>query len=480
MKSKCGLCSFIQPIQSEISAVYRIHVSVVFQAELKVNFNRPSHPVEVNFNLLSFSISLHLFHSPPLTKMELMSQFEGTMEGAPELQLINAADLLRSGQDDPTMTLKALQFLRYKATHNEDREAKMKLSILYADGLGKHIHQDQREATMWARSVYDKQLSQALAACACYLMDETTTRCSTNDNDDSSNNDEGVINMASLDTDLDPFSTIGLILLAGERKTTKTAPLSYLAGLLWIKGIGVEHDLQHGIDCLVNAASQGNHKQAAYELGRVYSDRYIHSLKDMRQSLYWYSRALELGDERALCDLAYGYYEGESDDDDGETTRSTSATTGTVIANGKTLPVVVKDDDLAFKYARRGADTKDRYCQYILGHLYMKGRGTTANAQEAIRWLELSAQQGFTEAIEELATVYLRGVGNVGKDYAKAHSICMLGMESNIVFCQAALGDIYRQGWGVDRDYHQAFQYYQTAATHEHPYPYAQHMLGEM
>ncbi|CAO3592010.1 unnamed protein product [Absidia cylindrospora] len=219
----------------------------------------------------------------------------------------------------------------------------------------------------------------------------------------------------------------------------------------------------------------------------------------MRKSLYWYDRALELGDDRALCDLAYGYYEGDDendalssideDDDEGDDSnnngddnagKETVANDNDDNNNSNKMPIVLKNDTLAFQYARQGADAKDRYCQYILGHLYLKGRGTTANAQEAIRWLELSAHQGFTEAMEELATVYLRGVGNVGKDYAKAHTICLLGMENNVVFCQAALGDIYRQGWGVERDYHKAFQFYQTAASHGDPYPYAQHMLGEM
>ncbi|CAO3592011.1 unnamed protein product [Absidia cylindrospora] len=155
--------------------------------------------------------------------MELASQFNGFMDGAPELQLMNATDLLRSGQPDKTLTLKALQFLRFKAMHKEDREAKMKLSILYSDGLEQYIRQDQREATMWARSVYDKQLSGALAACACFLVDETIIN-----NNNSENGGGGGI---------DPFSTLELI-FEGSSEGKKAAPLSYLAGLLWIRVLG--------------------------------------------------------------------------------------------------------------------------------------------------------------------------------------------------------------------------------------------------
>ncbi|ORX46783.1 HCP-like protein [Hesseltinella vesiculosa] len=212
---------------------------------------------------------------------------------------------------------------------------------------------------------------------------------------------------------------------------------------------------QQGLDVLSRAALQGHHKQAAYELGRLYSDRYLHEHnKDSSTALQWFHTALDLGEQRALVDLAYGYYEGDNHDG--------------------------KNDAQAFRFAKQGADINDRYCQYVLGHLYLKGRGTSQNAIEAVKWLQCSADQGFAEAIEELAAVYLRGYGNVAKDYAKAYAICKRGLEYSLPFCQMTLADMYRHGWGTVRDYQQAFNYYQLAATHADPSPYAQHCLGEM
>ncbi|CAO3637738.1 unnamed protein product [Cunninghamella echinulata] len=267
-----------------------------------------------------------------------------------------------------------------------------------------------------------------------------------------------------------------------------TTPLFYLAGLLWMKGVGVEQDIQKSVSCFIEATINGNHKESAYELGRIYSDRYPHSLNQPQQSLIWFKKALEWGDQRALVDLAYGYFEGDDDQEEYNNNNSNNNNCENILErdqhqhqqyknNNKNNRV--KKDELAFQYAQQGALAKDKYCQYILGYLYLKGRGTVENAYEATEWLEQSAYQGFAEAIEELATIYLRGHGNVAKNYEKAYSICMLGAD-HIAFCQATLGDLYRNAWGVDRDYQKAFQYYQKAASHHEPYPYAQHMMGEM
>ncbi|KAI7901446.1 uncharacterized protein BX663DRAFT_531864 [Cokeromyces recurvatus] len=73
------------------------------------------------------------------------------------------------------------------------------------------------------------------------------------------------------------------------------------------------------------------------------------------------------------------------------------------------------------------------------------------------------------------------GHGNVKQDYEKAYQCCISPSALHIPFCQARLGDMYRNGWGVARDFQKAFEYYQNAASQSNsPYPYAQHMLGEM
>ncbi|CAO3617377.1 unnamed protein product [Mucor hiemalis] len=231
--------------------------------------------------------------------------------------------------------------------------------------------------------------------------------------------------------------------------------MCYLAGLMYTKGVGFEQDLKRGIACLKHAATEGRIAEAGCELGRIYGDRYKYSLNEPSESIHWFHRAFECGSTQAVVDLAYGFFEGNEQ--------------------------VPKDDVRALRYAKDGALLNDKYCQYIVGHIFLKGRGVEANAQEAVKYLNASASQGFAVALEEETLVYMYGHGNVKQDYKKAYQCCMQSIAANIPFCQARLGDMYRNAWGVTQDFHKSFEYYQNAASQtDAPYPYAQHMLGEM
>ncbi|KAI9313179.1 hypothetical protein BX666DRAFT_746639 [Dichotomocladium elegans] len=346
---------------------------------------------------------------------------------APELHLITATELIRSSKDQSSdeERLKALKFLRYQAAAHQDIEAKTKLCTIYAaqDDAVQNVTPDEREVEMWSQSVFDKQLSEALASCAEYLVSNDTHPITT--------------------------STIDLILSGASSSSKENTHVNYLAGLLLIKGIGVSRDLEKG-KALLELAAEAGCGEAAYELGRVCGDRYSFSLDDPPKSLHWYERAVALGETKAYVDLAYLSFNGQGEegtDGRGTTTLSSSA---------------------ALEYAKRGAEeTKDRFCQYILGHL-------ASTPEEAITWLTESAQQDFALAIEELASIYMKK-----QDYQEAMKWSTKG--SDIPFCQTALGDMFRNGWGVARDYQRAFQYYQTAASQpEAPNHYAQYMLGEM
>lgn len=335
---------------------------------------------------------------------------------APELHLISATEVIHSTaqQSSREQRLQALQFLRYQATAHGDIEAKTKLCTIYSQS-SHAMAANEREADMWAQSVFDKQLSDALTSCAEYLAHHEPLSDNTVD-----------------------------VILQGSSHGGGTQ-VAYLAGLLLTRGIGVDRDRTRGMALLEQAAEEQG--EAAYELGRLYGDRYTDSLNDISKSIAWYERAVALGQTKAYVDLAYGYYNHNNDNDK---ERIAAAT----------------------RYATLGAEqSNDRFCQYILGHLAAVEED---NTDKAIEWLTQSAQQDFAVAIEELASIYMKK-----QAYKDALHWCTKG--SDIPFCQTALGDMYRNGWGVDRDYQKAFQYYQTAASQpEAPNHYAQHMLGEM
>jgi TPR repeat protein len=352
--------------------------------------------------------------------------FQKSLEIIPEeLRLIHCVNLVETSSDQ-NYTIEALNYLRQKATAHHDTEAKTKLSILFqSPNASPHLLADPNESMLWSRSVFDKQLAQALYHCAAIF----------NTSDD--------------------LSTMHFIETMTANLNSEPA-LCYLAGLLYTKSIGFEQDIQKGVQLLKHAATEGRIAEAGCELGRIYGDRYRYSLQQPAEAMHWFHLAFECGSTQAVVDLAYGFFEG----------------------NHVEVP---KDDARALRYAKDGALLNDKYCQYIVGHLHLKGRGVDANAQEAVKWLHASAQQGFAVALEEETSVYMYGQGNVKQDYEKALQCCLQSEAQNIPFCQARLGDMYRNAWGVMQDFHKAFEYYQNAASQsDTPYPYAQHMLGEM
>ncbi|KAI9475966.1 MAG: hypothetical protein EXX96DRAFT_575275 [Benjaminiella poitrasii] len=361
-----------------------------------------------------------------------ISVFRDELEKIPDqLKLIHCATILQTSSD-LHKNKEALKYLRIRATAHHDVEAKTKLSILYNEEDLPCLVRDEAEVNLWSRSIFDKQLSQALEACASIL------------------------------SETDDLSTLHFLQEIIKTKDIATKDDSikmiccYLAGLLYTKGVGFEQSLEKGIDLLKLSVTVGRVAEAGCELGRIYGDRYRYSLNQPAEAMHWFHRAFEYGSTQAVVDLAYGFFEGHGQD-------------------------VPKDDTRALRYAKEGALLNDKYCQYILGHLYLKGKSISGDAKEAIRWLHASAQQGFAVAIEEETSVYMYGHGNVKQDYEKAYQCCMQPSAMNIPFCQARLGDMYRNTWGVSQDFHKAFEYYQNAASQsDSPYPYAQHMLGEM
>ncbi|KAI8372166.1 hypothetical protein BD560DRAFT_395362 [Blakeslea trispora] len=351
--------------------------------------------------------------------------FQKELENIPEeLHLIHCVQILEHSRDKDENN-EALCYIRSRAATNDDTEAKTKLSILFSSEEPLPILvPDPKEASLWSRSIFDKQLAHALQLCAPIFA--TTDSLSTLEFIDSMTRNEGT----------DTY-------------------LFYLGGLLYTKGIGFPQDIQHGVRLLKHAAGEGRFAEAGCELGRIYGDRYSYSFHQSDEAMHWFHRAFECGSTQAVVDLAYGFFEGS--------------------------PEVPKDDEKAMRYAKDGALLNDKYCQYIVGHLYLKGRGVEKDVEEAVKWLHASAQQGFAVALEEETAVYMYGDGPIKQNYEKAYQCCTQSMAANIPFCQARLGDMYRNGWGIQQNYARAFECYQSAASQaDAPFPYAQHMLGEM
>ncbi|KAI8332911.1 hypothetical protein BC941DRAFT_435741 [Chlamydoabsidia padenii] len=404
-----------------------------------------------------------------------------SLEGLPAaLYCHKVLDLLRSPSthQNPILLNQAVHQLRRKALKG-DLNAKIKLGTVLdgqllaevkaqSQGDTSYWHSllDKREAELWGQCLFDRWLSSALTPCL-GLVESDMQKISTN-NDDSVPIFRLIDSILSLTLDDDDNNSIKI---KGE--------MCYLVGLMQLKGVGLEKDLEKAVTYF-ERASNLEHDGASYQLAMMMEDRHRYpDLYNMEQSVALYEKtvsskqdkkrgdglsakgltALSGADAWALTKLARAYYEGDH--------------------HGQSQNL-----EKAYHYARKVAECNgEKYCQFMVGDILLKQE--KVDIHQALFWLTQSGQQGFSLAIEALARIYFEGYPSLVKpDYSLAYEWCLKGDDiwpSGLGYCQSCLGDMYRQGLGVPKDQMKSFEYYQKAASQqEDPQNYARYMLGEM
>lgn len=72
---------------------------------------------------------------------------------------------------------------------------------------------------------------------------------------------------------------------------------------------------------------------------------------------------------------------------------------------------VVRNLAEAVRWYPRSAEHGDRYAQYNLAIMLLKGQGIAQDVEEAFRWCCLAAEQGLAEAQRQLGDLYRAGQG---------------------------------------------------------------------
>jgi len=96
--------------------------------------------------------------------------------------------------------------------------------------------------------------------------------------------------------------------------------------------------------------------------------------------------------------------------------------------------------------------------------------------EKVFYYASLAAKQGDATGCAILGDMYKEGVG-VEQDYVQSVKWYQLAAEQGHEFAQGRLGDFYRDGKGVERDYQQAVYWYRLAAGNG--YEAAQRSLGD-
>ena len=125
---------------------------------------------------------------------------------------------------------------------------------------------------------------------------------------------------------------------------------------------------------------------------------------------------------------------------------------------------------------RADAIKGDSIAQFNLGQCYCQGLGINPDTIQAIHWWQKSAEQGYTDAQNNMGAAYNKGWGNLTQNKEMAIYWYKKAAEKDCALPQKNLGSIYED----KEDYEEAFIWYKKAAKHNNsPESYqAQYRLG--
>lgn len=122
---------------------------------------------------------------------------------------------------------------------------------------------------------------------------------------------------------------------------------------------------------------------AQYELGlRYFRGQGVQ--RDYSKAVYWFEKAANAGNFKALTNLGVMYVSGEGVSQN--------------FAKARTL-------------FRKSADQGDALAQFNLGLMYAVGDGVTVDYQKAAKWYRKAAGQGYSQAQLSLGLMYRHGRG---------------------------------------------------------------------
>jgi localization factor PodJL len=121
------------------------------------------------------------------------------------------------------------------------------------------------------------------------------------------------------------------------------------------------------------------------------------------------------------------------------------------------------DADAALLWCMSAAKAGNPVAQYVLGALYQQGDHVPADPAQAVLWFSRAAEKGNLKAMHNLAIAYAQGLGTP-KDETKAAEWFTRAAERGYVDSAFDLGVLYERGEGVPQDLKQALKWYGIAA----------------
>ncbi|KAI0019560.1 HCP-like protein [Xylariomycetidae sp. FL0641] len=170
------------------------------------------------------------------------------------------------------------------------------------------------------------------------------------------------------------------------KRATESADAMYNAapyhlGLLYETGYGADifKDESYAAELFTQAAELG-HAEASYRMGDAYEHGRLSCPRDPALSVHFYTGAAELGHAGAMMGLCAWYMVGAD-------------------------PILEKDEEEAYEWARRSAETGFVKAQYAVGYFTEMGIGCRRDVLEANVWYVKAADAGDERAKQRLAAI---------------------------------------------------------------------------
>ncbi|RSM00767.1 hypothetical protein CDV31_011638 [Fusarium ambrosium] len=169
--------------------------------------------------------------------------------------------------------------------------------------------------------------------------------------------------------------------LASEAADMQYNSAPYQLGCLYENGYGADifKDDNHAAELFTQAADLG-HPEANFRLGDAYEHGLLNCPRDPALSVHFYTGAAERGHAGAMMGLCAWYMVGAP-------------------------PILEKDEEEAYEWARRSADLGFVKAQYAVGYFTEMGIGCRRDALEANVWYVKAADAGDERARQRLAII---------------------------------------------------------------------------
>ncbi|TQV95908.1 chitin synthase activator [Cordyceps javanica] len=169
--------------------------------------------------------------------------------------------------------------------------------------------------------------------------------------------------------------------LATEAADTQYNAAPYQLGCLYETGYGddIFQDWKYTAELFTQAADLG-HPEANYRMGDAYEHGLLDCPKDPALSVHFYTGAAERGHAAGMMGLCAWYMVGA-------------------------IPILEKDEEEAYEWARRSADLGYVKAQYAVGYFLEMGIGCRRDILEANVWYVRAADAGDKRAKQRLSVI---------------------------------------------------------------------------